>query len=265
MQVIYDKSGGYTGCLGNIMFQTASSIGITIKNNMYCCFPTKPELSYFNGAIPQSDSLKQIQTIDYNEPNFHYNEVVLDSTKNWNLKGYFQSECYWKHCENTIKEIFTFNDSITDYVKAKYYKLLSNTNKLVSLHVRRGDYLKLQDFHPVLPLEYYINASKKIQEIIKNPITFVIFSDDLNWCKENLTESVLGGQVFYAENNSPIQDMYLMSLCDHNVIANSSFSWWASYLNKNFNKIGIAPKNWFGKNYVMNDTKDLYLKSWILM
>jgi len=132
----------------------------------------------------------------------------------------------------------------------------------VSLHIRRGDYLTMQkaiDTIGVCPLDYYDKAIREITRKIKNP-TFFIFSDDINWVKENLktnspTIFVSGGKL------KDYEELILMSKCKHNIIANSSFSWWGAWLNNNPNKIVIAPKKWFKDT--SKNTRDLIPESWL--
>jgi hypothetical protein len=130
------------------------------------------------------------------------------------------------------------------------------------MHIRRGDYVSLKisnELHGVLPLEYYYNAIELIKK--QNPnITVFVFSDDIPWVKENLK---LKDKCVYVDFNSgenSVFDMFLMSLCKHNIIANSSFSWWGAWLNQNKNKIIVAPENWFAKKEMLNN--DLIPDAW---
>ena len=112
-----------------------------------------------------------------------------------------------------------------------------STQGSVSLHIRRGDYVS-NWVHPVLPMDYYFSGL----EIVKNYENILIFSDDIEWCKENLKFK----KSVFVENLSNIDSIWLMSLCENNIIANSSFSWWGAFLNSNNSKKIICPKNWFG-------------------
>jgi hypothetical protein len=136
----------------------------------------------------------------------------------------------------------------------KYGDVLSlNT---CSIHVRRGDYIGLQNFHPVQPVSYYEEAVK----IVGDDKHFLIFSDDINWCKENFT--FLKNKTFVL-NNLDYEDLYLMSMCKNNIISNSTFSWWGAWLNRNENKQVIIPSKWFGISYSHLNTNDLYCEGWI--
>ena len=174
-----------------------------------------------------------------------------------NLIGYYQSEKYFEHCEDEIKKIFTFKPKIKVKALEKIPKVIHDT---VGIHVRVGDYLGLQQYHPVCDADYYSEAMKHFQD--KN-YYFLIFSDNIDYCKEMFGESE---NILYISNNEPQVDMCMMSICEHNVIANSSFSWWAAWLNKSQDKKVIAPKKWFGPAYDgVNHTKDIYCKEWIVI
>jgi len=138
--------------------------------------------------------------------------------------------------------------TIEDEENLKIKLKIENTNS-VSIHVRRGDYLNSIEFKDICTINYYGNAIKYIENKVKNPV-FFIFSNDIEWCKKNL--KIVGDSYYITWNNKKennFRDMQLMSLCKNNIIANSSFSWWAALLNTNENKIVIAPKKWTN-NYI---------------
>ena len=126
------------------------------------------------------------------------------------------------------------------------------------MHVRRGDFIHKQHFHPLLPLEYY---KAGVQETAtKNSNCILVFSDDIDWCKQ-----VFGGdrRIKYSTNKNPFVDMCAMSMCNNHIIGNSTFSWWGAWLNPNPTKIVVAPKGWFGLGYAHWTIKDLFPDSWI--
>ena len=133
----------------------------------------------------------------------------------------------------------------------------------VSLHVRRGDYIsdKKNAFIGVCTLDYYKTAIEKIKTQVDNPVFFV-YSDDINWVKNNLVIDKTAVFVNHNRGQESYNDMHLMSLCKHNIIANSSFSWWGAWLNTSPDKIVIAPKQWFAN---MQDTSDLLPDNWLKM
>ena len=129
----------------------------------------------------------------------------------------------------------------------------------VSLHVRRGDYL-LHDVHNTDKLEYYTKAMTYLESKVDNP-TYFMFSDDIEWVKQNFRSQHKMIFVDFNDAKTNYEDIKLMSNCKHNIIANSSFSWWSAWLNTNPNKIVTAPQVWF--NGDMYDYTDLVPKSWI--
>lgn len=237
------------GGLGNQMFQISAAYALALRNNDAACFNLSvcntpmqgnKSITYVNSIFSKICDSKNLNfEILYNEPNFSFNEIKYNP--NMLLNGFFQSEKYFYDFKEEIKNLFNLP---TDIVKKPI-------DKLTSIHVRRGDYLKLQDYHLVLPKEYYLEAMDKIKG------NFIFFSDDIEWVKENFK----GDNIFYSETGDELMDLTLMSLCDNNIIANSSFSWWGAYLNKKENKKVIAPKNWFGPNGP-KDINDIYPETW---
>lgn len=177
------------------------------------------------------------------------------------LEGYWQSEKYFKDIEDIIRKDFTFRTEPYG-LNAKIAGVIRNTES-VSVHIRRGDYVtnpKVNRDLGVCPPEYYGAAIEKIAKNVKDPHYFV-FSDDIQWAKENLKFT---HPADFMDQNGPdtaCEDMRLMSLCKHHIIANSSFSWWGAWLCGNPNKIVIAPKKWFNKKEL--DTRDLIPEKWI--
>ena len=130
----------------------------------------------------------------------------------------------------------------------------------VSVHVRRGDYVSNKNaakFHGLTGVDYYKAVVKEMAKRVKNPKLY-IFSDDPEWCKQNLKFTQL--TTYISHNTDGSEDMRLMKACKHNIIANSSFSWWGAWLNENPNKIVIAPKQWF--SHSESNTKDVIPDSW---
>ena len=140
------------------------------------------------------------------------------------------------------------------YIKNKYRQLEGVT---CSIHVRRGDYVEKSEVFPPQPLSYYETSVKKLYGANLKHIHFIICSDDIEWCKYNFKFP----NMTFVEDEIDIIDMFIMSMCGDNIIANSSFSWWSAWLNQNQNKV-VAPAKWFGPKRSLN-TKDLYLDNWI--
>ena len=173
--------------------------------------------------------------VEYNEGNFNINHTILDNEHSYRFLDYWQSYGYFEDYREYIINDLSYSEEIKQEILKKYPEI--NTNS-VSLHVRRTDYVTSNGYHPVQPISYYERAL----EIIGDYDNVLVFSDDIEWCKENLN---FKNQIF-VEGNSVSFDIWAISLCKHNIIANSSFSWWGAWLNENENKIVITPGNWFG-------------------
>jgi len=255
---------GHMGRFGNQMFQFASTVGIARRLGLDPVFPLErfqensgPDS--YNGCkllecfkIPDN-LIKPASEIAINyvyyENQFGYNHETSQLPDTTSLSGYFQTEKYFKFIESEIKEIFTFRDEIIE--EANKFCTVENG---VSVHVRRGDYLTSPGYHPTQSVEYYIEAAKQFPQ----NSNFYIFSDDPEWCKTSLP--IENSNII--ESRNPYIDMYLMSLCEGHIIANSSFSWWGSWLAET--KKTIAPANWFGPQ-MGKDASDVYCDNWIKM
>lgn len=249
------------GGLGNSLFQIATGYSTSIrdKKEFFCNSnipnnPHKPISSYFNNMLRNVKfDDKKINEINFTENGFGFKKIPFVDG-NLRLTGYFQSEKYFKDNRDLILELFKIDINTQNFLNKKYSHLFKN--KTCSVHVRRNDYVKLQDYHTLLDVNYY----RESIEIIRDDTHYLIFSDDINWCKENLT--FIKNPIFI-EGDLDYQNLYLMSFCDNNIIANSSFSWWGAWLNKNKDKIVISPKNWFGIKNKHLETKDIYCENWM--
>ena len=198
----------------------------------------------------------------YVENSFKYDNFFEASKGNILICGYWQTEKYFLNYLNVIREDFTFILPKNNQTLALEERI--HQSNAVSIHVRRGDYVSLQsanNFHGLADLQYYKKAILAVEKHITNPMYFV-FSDDTQWVKENLLKE--RKDMIVVEHNygkDSWQDMYLMSRCKHNIIANSSFSWWGAWLNTNIQKIVIAPKQWFAGEE-NNQTYDLIPPAW---
>jgi hypothetical protein len=198
----------------------------------------KGNVPLLNKEVTQKFSDKKVQVV---LDNFDFKEPVIDDSLNYYFNGYWQCSGYFEKYRDEILDLF-------DWPKAQDFDFTDSC----SIHIRRGDYVGLQHIHPLQPISYY----EKAVELINPKGNIFVFSDDINWCKENLKFD----NMIFMENNHRIEDLHYMSLCSDNVIANSSFSWWGAWLNQNPNKIVVCPKKWFGDN-----TNDNFIKSkdWI--
>ena len=237
--------------LGNQMFQIATAIALAEKSNNNVSVPNWKYEHMFEGEFKEWKGQGKYK--QWTEPGFHYTEIPEKTTS---LNGYYQSEKYFKDHDSKIRKMFTIKQDIRDSIYEKHKDLLDRDN-VVALHLRRGDYLSLPDHHPVMDLNYFMKAMKKFP---KDSI-FLVFSDDTQWCKDNFPG--IGEKFFIIEGQTDIEDFTMMTMCDHNCIANSSFSWWAAWLNNNPDKIVVAPEKWFGTAYADWNTDDLYCENWI--
>lgn len=180
------------------------------------------------------------------EDNFIYYPGIFSSVENNELySGTWQSEHYFQNVKSKVRQTYIFNEKLISQ-KTKNVLNLINNSESVSIHIRRGDYLNssyIDGFSNICSLEYYERAISLIKEKINN-LRFFVFSDDQDWVRKNLLIENAEYITHNVEKDS-WQDMYLMSKCKHNIIANSSFSWWGAWLNENKEKIVIAPKLWW--------------------
>lgn len=196
------------------------------------------------------------------EPSFEYWDGIERASENCYLMGYWQSEKYFHDVEKLIRDDFSFKPELSDINHELSQKIVQSTS--VSLHVRRGDYIsneKNKSIYSSCSLEYYQSAIAYISQKVKDPV-FFIFSDDIEWTRNNLVIPFNHSYVSHNQAAESYNDMRLMSLCKHHVIANSSFSWWGAWLNRSADKIVIAPQKWFAND---NNTKDLTPSSWVLL
>lgn len=172
--------------------------------------------------------------------------------------GYWQSYKYLTSIEKELRSEIIFNPSIIDGIPS--YKDVQETQS-VSIHIRRGDYLNEKNKNIFCNCDFnYYEAAIKLLTSEYRDLAFFIFSNDIQWVKESFDFSQFTNSSFsYISNNAPVnaalRDLYIMSNCKHNIIANSTFSWWGAWLNQNIGKVVIAPKNWYVgvRNKYVND------------
>lgn len=206
---------------------------------------------HFSGLLDQFHTIKQDHSLEYSKEIMDYSYLFSQ------YEGYWQSEKYFLPVEQDVRKSFTFDIELLNNGTRTIAQEIKG-KETVSVHIRRGDYLTFSGFG-VCSIDYYMRAMSFITEKIHDPL-FLFFSDDMSWVKENISYS----NAIYVSCNQGAdswQDMYLMSRCTHNIIANSSFSWWGAWLNENRNKIVIAPTRWF--NYSPN--YDIIPQDWITL
>lgn len=197
------------------------------------------------------------------EKQYRFDPAVLALRGDMYLHGWWQSEKYFADIRPTLLKDFTLRKPLTGK-NEELAKEMTATNS-VAIHIRRLDYVKnaqTRYYHGELTKKYYDRALSVITDQIKNPTLFV-FSDDIPWVKENMKFPF---NAIYIEGNlsAPHEDMTLMSLCKHTIVANSSFSWWGAWLNQNPNKIVVAPTPWVAAAD-WQDSTDVIPESWIAL
>ena len=286
--IIVRLSGG----LGNQMFQYAAGLSLAIarKSKLYL------DISWFQkisaettkrayrldvlaisadiakttqiGSLAAPSAIRRLfdrrkpyfQKNIYHEPHFHYDPNFPKASSDVILDGHWQSEAYFKGISRNIRQDFAIAAPMLPDTAAVAQRTSSSNS--VSLHVRRGDYVKdpkTFTYHGTCEPDYYRKAIAHLKERIGEMEIFV-FSDDIDWVKENIRSEFPMTFVNHP-GRQDYEDLYLMSLCRHNIIANSSFSWWGAWLNPNPEKVVIAPSRWFNKSDA--DTRDLLPAEWI--
>lgn len=282
------------GGLGNQMFQYATGLSLAKKNNTDLFIDKKAfdKVSIHNGyelervfgiKIKEAkdseinkiiglnrynfyNKISHLLPIKFNQKNYFqekgvsFNKKFLEIKDNSYIYGHWQSENYFLEYENLIRQKFKFKNPLAS--KNLYFAdLIKKIPNSVSVHIRRGDYIDTtnQSIYYNCAHEYYELATKELEKKIKHP-TYFIFSDDSNWVKKNLSFKQKHYFVDHNSNFNSYCDMHLMSLCNHNIIANSTFSWWGAWLNSNKHKIVISPKKWFSINL---DSSNIVPKKWL--
>ena len=172
-----------------------------------------------------------------------FDQSITERTGNMYLDGFFQDERYFNDASDAIRDEFKLKDQMSDTAE-KMRREIEESTQSVSVHIRRGDYVtdaKTNAHHGTCGLDYYESAVSRMRENI-GACTFYVFSDDIQWVKENMNFT----DATYVSSPAikDYEELMLMSHCKHNIIANSSFSWWGAWLNRNSSKVVIAPARW---------------------
>ncbi len=246
------------GRTGNMMFEIAHAYAKSLEYNRQFVLPNSESSS---GHLEKNLFRKIDFSIKYSnqdgyaklvEAPFHYVDVKPFNDSPTIFRGYYQSEKYFKKYTEVIKDLYS---PPNDFINKVLNDFPFFGNSVVgAINVRRGDYLTMPNHHPVISLEYINEAIKHLPKCER----ILVLSDDMAWCKENIK---LDNLVF-VENYWDCEGIWLLSLCDHFIISNSTFSWWGAYLSRNENKKVIAPDTWFGPD-IREKTDDLYCDDWI--
>ncbi|HMO78953.1 MAG TPA: alpha-1,2-fucosyltransferase [Candidatus Paceibacterota bacterium] len=250
------------GGLGNQMFQYAYGRALSVAGEKILFVKNFPKNGMRSFRLDVYNISDKINFID-KKNNYIKNkfEAILSYLNIKKEDGYYQSEDYFKNIKSLIKQEFS-PKTISSTTKELESKIKNSTNP-TAIHIRRSDYLNKNNiklFH-ICDKKYYIDSINQIINLKKEKNTdFFIFTDDIKWAKENLSEIE---KIFFISDKKlqEYEEIYLMSVCKNNIISNSTFAWWGAWLNKNGDKIVIAPKYWF-KNKLTTNT-NIIPKEWI--
>lgn len=280
------------GGLGNQLFQVFATLAAAVRTGDTCYFLRVPtdavgkRPTYWNSLFHQLKALMVIPTREnvqrfmrlpeYREPAFAYTPLPRKTAMNstpLKLVGYFQSHKYFNDVQAAIYDKLQLLEQQRD-IRAESAWFPTGT-VTIAMHFRIGDYKHIQESHPVLPLEYYRRALKHIVAGVppdQTPINVLIFGEAcdnaaiLDHMRQLMAEPAFAGRCRFHMVPDLVADwkqLLLMSLCDHNVIANSTFSWWGAYLNQNPGKMVCYPSTWFGPALQMHNTRDLFPAEWV--
>jgi hypothetical protein len=273
------------GGLGNQLFQYSAGRALSLRHGVDLCLIWKGgsnksralSMMHFNlncKILSSASFMKRINfdvvksyikhgsPVIFREATLGFNNQFTSLGPNICLNGYWQSEKFFTPIEDTIRQDLKILTPPSVQNQLLLEKIRSKDS--IALHIRRGDYVTNPSafaVHGTCNISYYKNAMQYITDKLQKQPVFYIFSDDIPWAMANLKND---HKMIFVNHNNDIQnyeDLRLMSYCKHNIIANSSFSWWGAWLNKNPNKIVVAPQKW----YADHDTKnpDILPSNWV--
>ena len=271
------------GGLGNQLFQIFTTISYAIQNSIPFFFLNNYQLgngengstirytywtTFLSSLKPFLKNMNHIPELNcIKEQTFTYNELTISPRTL--LVGYFQSPKYFDNYKETISKILKL-DMKKHFIKDKYKKLYGpiEDDEIISMHFRIGDYINYSHIYPILDQTYYINSLNHVlNNVTTNKEIIVLYfceNDDLIEVEKiiNILKNLFS--IKFIRVDPELEDweqLLLMSICNHNIIANSTFSWWGAYLNTNLDKIVCYPEQWFVKNS-NKDTRDMFLDTW---
>lgn len=278
MTISYNALGS-NGRLGNQMFQYAGLRGIAENRNFEWLIPAPESYGDSNyglfdcfemGSVePKNFGYLNVQSIATGQ--FHFSQSFFDNCPDdINLHDYFTTEKYFSNIKDLIRKDFTFKSEILNPCK----EIIEELDSPIFMHVRRGDYVVKPTAHPIIPISYY----EKSLSLFPDECTVIVFSDDIEWCKEQ--EFFQSDRFMLSEYNErypqtcdtllgkqkaliPYYDLCMMSLCSGGVIANSTMSWWGAWLIENPTQPIVAPVPWFGTMYTDYIMDDLLPENWV--
>lgn len=246
------------GGLGNQLFEIATAYAHSQRNGFDLKISPTTNCkrgvyweSFYPKCIPYRNTIINTNIASYSEPHFHYTELPAHAN---NLIGYFQSSKYFSNYSEEIRELFRPSQTVYNSMNENWGHLL--TEPAIVMHIRRGDYVPLPQFHCILTPSYYLAAAQRMMN--ETGITkLLIFSDDIEWCK---TIGLPDSSVFVDEPDETVA-LLLMSQFKYYIISNSSFSWWAVWLGAPAALV-YAPDRWFGP-HGPQDVQDIYESNWV--
>lgn len=270
------------GGLGNQLFIIFTTLAVAKKQNLKYAIIKQPDSPSVTPRKTYFDTLlSKLETKDmlnfsinsiYREPDHMKYSDIPEIKTNTIITGYFQSRKYIDDIRDVILSTVCLKEKKDIDAKNLSVKLIrdkANGKKCIFLHVRRGDYLNLSHYHYNLPIDYYISAIKNFKE--KEDCLFVVFSDDMEYCKEVFSDILQKDEVYYCKTSKDYVELMIMSEMDGAIIANSSFSWWGAYLmeakkelNNKESPVIIGPKMWFTNNYNQND-RNIERDNWVYL
>ncbi|WP_022664368.1 alpha-1,2-fucosyltransferase [Desulfospira joergensenii] len=234
-----------------------------IKNSFACIKDDDPGV-FSRLRIPFLNFKEKIK--QFHESHFFFDPAFFDIREPVRIEGYFQSYKYFEKYSDQLKDIL-LDIPLTSRLKT-VLKVISSKKESVSVHIRRGDYISdqgINEVHGTLNEAYYLNSIKLMEKMFPESF-FFLFTDDPHYVEENFKFLEDTSCIISDNDCLPYEDMYLMANCHHNIIANSSFSWWGAWLNQNPEKIVIAPRKWFSRKILMEKpVMDLLPDDWILL
>jgi hypothetical protein len=238
---------GKVGRLGNHLFQIASTIGIAKSNNLDFAFPKWRCQRFFKNHLPHLNKHGRKQKRHRENRQGEFKQIKLSGDTD--LYGYYQTEKYFSHCSGLVRKYFT-----PSKLSIPSKQILDIAEGACSIHVRHGDYIGTPNMR-LLDMSYYNQAI----EMFPSDTKFLICTDDLRWCNKMFTDK----KFVITKSRCPTNDLFAMAACANHIIANSSFSWWAAWLNPNLDKKVIGPEKQHRPNCSMKEPVDWFLDDWI--
>ncbi|MFN4144606.1 MAG: alpha-1,2-fucosyltransferase [Runella sp.] len=262
------------GGLGNQLFQYALGrrLSLEYQTNLLLDTSALGRFSWWTYRVYSLDAfsmkaemiskaiLQKSKWAYFKESHFHFDPQVLTLRPPIYLDGYWQSERYFEPISNLLRQDLTLRKPLSDMGLQMEHHIKTQSQS-VAIHLRRGDYTRFSlanRFLKPCPLEYYEKAVCFLATQMTSEATFFVFSDDIPWAKKYFKWLK---QVYFVEGLTAIEDLWLLSLCNHQIISNSTFGWWGAWLNPNPYKTVIAPQKWFSRGD--HNTNDLIPSAWI--